>query len=40
MTADIMGLLNIDQVNKLTKGLKNGLLYDETVHFLYIKFTK
>ena len=27
-------------VNKLTKGLKNGLLYDETVHFLYIKFTK
>ena len=36
MTADIMGLLNIDQVNKFTKDEKNGLFCDKTVHFLYV----
>ncbi len=33
MTADIMGLLNIDQVNKFTKDKENGLFYQKTVHF-------
>lgn len=36
MIADIMGLLNIDQVNKFTKDEKNGLFCDKTVHFLYV----
>lgn len=40
MIADIMGLLNIDQVNKFTKDeRKNGLFCDKTVLSL-CKFTK
>ena len=35
MIADIMGLLNIDQVNKFTKDERKWFC-DETVHFLYV----
>lgn len=36
MNADIMGLLNINLVNKFTKDEKNGPFCDKTVHFLYV----
>ena len=36
MTADIMGLLNINLVNKLLKTKENGLFCDKTAHFLYV----
>ena len=36
MTADIMGLLNINLVNKFTKDERKCTVLSKTVHFLYV----
>ena len=36
MTADIMGLLNINLVNKFTKDERKWTVLSKTVHFLYV----
>ena len=40
MTADIMGLLNIDQVNKFTKDERKWTVLSKNSPFSLCKFTK
>lgn len=40
MTADIMGLLNIDQVNKFTKDERKWTVLSKNSSFFLCKFTK